>query len=113
MKKNLPFIITMSIFIIACAVITAFTINTQPQYIHFTPVQTTTADVDVELININTATLGQLQTLPGIGEEMALRIVEYRERFGHFVFIEEIMKVSGIGQGRFERIRDYIYADID
>lgn len=61
-----------------------------------------------ERIDINTATAEQLQKLPGIGEALAQAIMEYRETEGPFRSPEEIMKVYGIGQGRYEAIADNI-----
>ena len=60
------------------------------------------------LVNINTADLKALMTLPGIGETYAQRIIDYRKEIGKFDSIAEIMEVKGIGQGRFENIKDYI-----
>jgi len=60
------------------------------------------------VVNINTASAEDLAVLPGIGNALALRIVEYREQNGSFGKIEDIMKVSGIGEGKFSDIRDQI-----
>lgn len=59
-------------------------------------------------ININTASVEQLMTLPGIGEVYAKRIVEYRTLNGPFKAISDITKVEGIGKKRFESIMDQI-----
>lgn len=59
-------------------------------------------------ININTASVGELETLPGIGFSYASAIVEYREEKGNFSSIEEIKNVSGIGEKTFEKIKDLI-----
>jgi competence protein ComEA len=59
-------------------------------------------------VNINTATLAELETLPGIGPALAQRIVDYRESHGRFAQIEEITEVSGIGEATFAKIRDEI-----
>jgi competence protein ComEA len=59
-------------------------------------------------VNINNANTYELQTLPGIGEELASRIVEYRQSHTGFGRIEDIMLVDGIAEGKFEEIRDLI-----
>ena len=52
-------------------------------------------------IDINTATVDQLQLLPGIGESLSQRIIDYRKEHGDFTNIEELMNVSGIGEKKF------------
>lgn len=59
-------------------------------------------------ININTATVQRLSDLNGIGETLAKRIVEYRVRKGNFRTIEELRNVSGIGDKKYEKIKDFI-----
>lgn len=59
-------------------------------------------------ININTASRNELMDLPGIGPALADSIIEYRNNHGAFRTIEDIMNVSGIAQGRFDRIKDRI-----
>lgn len=59
-------------------------------------------------ININTASAEELCAVNGIGPSRAADIVAYREQHGSFRTIEDIMKVSGIKQGLFAKIRDYI-----
>jgi competence protein ComEA len=62
------------------------------------------------LVNINTATAAELETLPRIGSTMAERILEYREANGPFEAIEDIQNVPGIGPATFEGLRDLITA---
>lgn len=62
----------------------------------------------VEKINLNTATAQELMTLSGIGESRAADIIAYREENGGFQSIEDIMKVSGIKEATFEKIKDQI-----
>lgn len=59
-------------------------------------------------ININTASLQELQKLPGIGVVKASRIIEYRETYGGFKNIDEILNVKGIGPKTFEDIKEKI-----
>jgi len=59
-------------------------------------------------ININTASKNELMDLPGIGPSLAENIIEYRNNNGVFRSIEDIMNVSGIATGRFEKIKDKI-----
>jgi competence protein ComEA len=60
------------------------------------------------LVNINTATTAELETLPRIGPAMAQRIVEYREANGPFAAIEDVQDVPGIGPATFEGLKDRI-----
>ena len=60
------------------------------------------------LVNINTATASELETLPGVGPVTAQRIIEHREANGPFDAIEEIQDVSGIGSKTFQKMRDSI-----
>lgn len=59
-------------------------------------------------ININKATQTELETIPGIGPSTALKIINYREENGKFSKIEDIKNVSGIGDAKYEQMKDYI-----
>ena len=59
-------------------------------------------------VSLNTATLDELMTLPGIGEAKAQSIIEYREEVGAFQNIEELKEVSGIGDAIFDQIKENI-----
>lgn len=60
------------------------------------------------IVNINTCTLEELLSINGIGESKAKSIMEYRENVGLFTSKEDIMKVSGIGNSLYDKIKDYI-----
>ena len=62
----------------------------------------------VEKININTASVKELQKLEGVGPGVAQRIVEYREAHGPFKRGEDLRKVGGVGASMFERNRERI-----
>ncbi|HHW28336.1 MAG TPA: ComEA family DNA-binding protein [Syntrophomonadaceae bacterium] len=59
-------------------------------------------------ININTATAAELDTLPGIGPAIAQRIIDYRTEHGPFRTIADLQKVSGIGERRYEQLKDLV-----
>lgn len=60
------------------------------------------------IVNINKATQTELETLPGIGPSLAGRIISYRDQNGKFKKIEDIKNVAGIGDSKFENIKDFI-----
>ena len=66
---------------------------------------------DLSPLDLNTATEEELTQLPGIGEELARRIVVYREENGPFTTVDDLMNVSGIGEGKFEALSDRITVD--
>lgn len=60
------------------------------------------------IINLNTATLEQLDILPGIGPSKAKAIIDYRTKYGDFRSLEQIMEVKGIGPKIFEKMKERI-----
>lgn len=62
-----------------------------------------------DMVNINTADISELMTLPGIGEKRASDIIAYRDAHGAFNTIEDIMQVSGIKQSSYDKFKDKIY----
>lgn len=65
-------------------------------------------DKEDKKVNINTANQSELDELPGIGPSTAQKIIEYREKNGNFEKIEDIQNVKGIGDAKFEEIKDKI-----
>ena len=59
-------------------------------------------------VDINTATLDELQTLKGIGPALAQRIIEYREEHGPFTSVEDLLHVKGIGETTLNKFRDHV-----
>ena len=70
--------------------------------------QTVHEEQEENVVNINQADKNTLMTLPGIGESKADAIIRYREEHGNFTAIEDIMNISGIKQGAFDKIKDFI-----
>ena len=62
-------------------------------------------------VELNSATLSDLESLPGIGPVLAERIVQWRTENGPFVSAEQIMDVEGIGEGKYAEIRNQIYVE--
>ncbi len=60
-------------------------------------------------IDLNAATLDELCGLKGIGPVKAQAILDYRDSYGGFVCVEEIMEVKGIGESTYNKIKDYLY----
>ncbi len=61
-----------------------------------------------QVVNVNSATVEQLQLLPNVGPALAQRIVEHREQNGQFKAAEDLMLVKGIGEKSFEKLRPYV-----
>ena len=70
--------------------------------------ETVINEVKDGIVNLNLATVDELDALNGIGESRAKDIIDYRERLGGFTSIEQIMEVSGIGPSLYEKIKDKI-----
>jgi len=62
-------------------------------------------------VNLNTAGSEELQIAPGIGPAKAQKIIDYREQYGGFSYLEELMEIKGIGQKTFDKIKDYYYVE--
>ena len=64
----------------------------------------------MQRVRINSASVSELQQLPGIGPALAQRIVETRSR-GRFASVEDLLRVPGIGKAKLAKLRDYVEVD--
>lgn len=67
-----------------------------------------TAAAPAPMVNLNSATVPQLEALPGIGRATAERIVEYRQKSGGFKKVEDLMNVRGVGEKSFLKLKPLI-----
>ena len=79
-----------------------------PAYAYDMTIEETTPEDVARRVNINAAHYGELLDLPGIGPVLATRIIEYRKQVGSFQSIEEIKDIDGIGDGKFEELKEVI-----
>ena len=85
---------------VAAALLAALVLTTGPAF--------AAASAPAGKVNLNTATVAQLQELPGVGPALAARIVEHRQKNGGFKSVEDIMAVKGIGEKNFSKIQSYL-----
>ena len=101
-----PLIVVTSLFLIFLSLLFVFR-NTRRSPVLISSITPTSRSVpfaeplaERELININTATVDELTSLPGIGETIAQRIIDYRNTHGRFQSEDQLLNVDGIGSGK-------------
>jgi len=85
---------------VAAALLAALVLTTGPAF--------AAAHAPAGKVNLNTATVAQLEELPGIGPALAARIVEHRQKNGAFKSVEDVMAVKGIGEKNFAKLQGYL-----
>src|SRR5262245_14364035 len=105
MFRTVLSLVALTAFMVAVPIASAQTI---PQAAKSSSRSSKPAQAPSVPVNINTATVGELDGLPGIGAKTAARIVEYRQKNGPFKKIEELMNVRGVGEKNFLRLKDHI-----
>ena len=115
MKKPQQILIAITVVFIVLLIGLFLGRNMTKSYVPIDPLLNTKPQSDSEptvnndgKLDINTASQQQLQMLPGIGEVLAQRIVDYREENGDFQTIEELMNVQGIGEAKFAGMKQRI-----
>ncbi len=85
--------------------------DTIPMHDAYTLQPISKTDAAGEKLNLNTATAQELADLPGIGEDLAQRIIAYRNEMGRFYTIYELESISGIGDKKIAALKDLVYVD--
>ncbi len=85
---------------VAAALLAALVLTTGPAF--------AAAAAPTGKVNLNTATVDQLEDLPGIGPALAARIVDHRQKNGAFKSVEDVMAVKGIGERNFAKIQGFL-----
>ena len=97
-----------NVFVVCVMVLSLFLVTSTG---YSKPLQGGDTVAAVAVVNINQATVAELQRLPDVGQVTAERIVAYRTEKGPFRSSDELVKVKGIGQKKLEKLKDYIVVE--
>lgn len=104
MKKSFR---VLSLLLVVCCTVAAFG-ATFPPYVLGAEAQAPAVQASAKLININSASAAEFATLPGIGDKIAQAVIDHRTANGPFKAAEDLKNVKGIGDAKFETIKDMI-----
>lgn len=107
MKKAQIILLTLSAAFI-CLMVGFFMGRSTSQKVYISGDNVTGATHNTGKLDLNTATVHQLQMLPGVGQVLAQNIVNYRQENGPFTRTDDLLQVTGIGPKRLEEILEYI-----
>ena len=81
---------------------------TSSNFVTADTVKTKVSQKQMVKLNLNTATVDQLVTLPGVGKKKAMAIVEYRKKHGKFKSVDDLVKVKGVGKKMLTKFKSQI-----
>ena len=106
--KNGPKILFLATLICVAVYIGIFIGRTSSQNITYLPGITSIDTKQSIQLDLNSATADELNEIPGIGSVLARAIVDYRDEYGDYVDIDELLDVSGMSEALYEQIKDYV-----
>ncbi len=110
MKKNLSVIFLVAMLLCVCVYIGVFIGRTSLS--NTIPISSIvrSRDTELEKIDINKATVQELMELPAVTARVANAIVEYRDKYGRYYKVKELLDVDGVTEAIYEAIKDYVVA---
>lgn len=85
--------------------------NTTTDTLYISNTHASAKDEQFKPINLNSATMDDLTTLPGVGQKLAKAIIEYRDKYGDYVDVDELLDVEGMSNDLYHSIKKYVTVD--